>query len=160
MARGAGVSQAAPYRHFPDKAALLAAVAAEGFRGLSHSMAHAAAATATPAERFQALGRGYIRFALENPAMLRLMFGAEIECKADHPELAEAAGTAFATLSGTAGEVAGASADQPARTAALAAWSLVHGLSNLLIDGQIKPEEAEGHDALIAKVMSHLRVKR
>ena len=123
VARGAGVSSAAPYRHFPDKASLLAAVAADGFRDLSRCMAEAADAAAPstpPADRFKALGLGYIRFGLDNPAVLRLMFGAEIECKDDYPELAETARNAFATLADTTESLVGG-AGQRARSGALAA---------------------------------------
>ena len=161
VARGAGVSSAAPYRHFPDKVSLLAAVAADGFRDLSRCMAEAAdaaAASTPPADRFRALGLGYIRFGLDNPAVLRLMFGAEIECKDDYPELAETARNTFATLADTTESLVGG-AGQRARSGALAAWSLVHGLSNLLIDGQIRFKPGEDRDALIAKVMSHLRIR-
>ena len=158
VARRIGVSQAAPYRHFPDKVSLLAAVAAEGFRGLSGSMTREADKASTTVERFEALGRGYIRFALDNAAMLRLMFGPEIECKADYPELRDAAGAAFATLAGTTAALADGADGQPGRTAALAAWSMVHGLSNLLIDGQIAVDETDDREAFISSVMSHLRV--
>ena len=157
VARRSGVSQAAPYRHFPDKAALLAAVAAEGFRGLSRTMAESAEGIDARAERFRALGRGYVRFALDNPSMLRLMFGAELGVKCDHPELQQAAADAYAMLSNTAASVVGEPSTGAPNTLALAAWSLVHGLSQLLIDGQVSVGEAEEVEALVDRVISKLR---
>jgi len=138
VARRAGVSQTAPYRHFADKATLLAELAAEGFRGLTARMEAEAARQSDPKTRWQALGRGYVLFAVENPTFLRLMFGPEIPQKSAYPELLAAAEAAFAALAGATDAVAAkrdASAD--GRIAALAAWSIVHGLANLLIDGQI-----------------------
>lgn len=157
VARRSGVSQAAPYRHFPDKAALLAAVAAQGFRGLSRTMTESAKGIDSRTERFRALGRGYVRFALENPSMLRLMFGAEIGAKRDHPELHQAAGDAYSILSDTASSVVENAGGGGSNTMALAAWSLVHGLSQLLIDGQVSVGEAEEVEALVDRVISKLR---
>lgn len=141
VARRAGVSQTAPYRHFKDKAALLAAVAAFGFRGLASAMREGAAHHEEPSDRLAAIGQSYVRFALENSAIFRLMFGPEIPEKSADPELCDAADEAFAVLADTAATSActpastGAAPDQ-----AFAAWSFVHGLSTLLIDRQIKPE--------------------
>lgn len=142
VARHAGVSQTAPYRHFKDKAALLAALAAEGFRGLSQALTRQTAGMVEPRARMAALGRGYVAFATQNKAVFLLMFGPEIPDKSADPELCAAADEAFAVLADTTAEgteaAGGAKKDAP--EAALAAWSLVHGLATLLNDGQIKPE--------------------
>src|SRR5688500_2611291 len=77
----AGVSHAAPYRHFKDKDALLAAIAEQGFRVLTACMREEAgklgerAASAPVQERLLALGKGYLHFAVEHPAYLQLLFG-------------------------------------------------------------------------------------
>ena len=79
----AGVSHAAPYRHFKDKDALVAAVAEQGFRLLSATMRAemeragevAGAGAASTRDRLRALGRGYLRFATEHPAYLQVIFG-------------------------------------------------------------------------------------
>ena len=157
VARRSGVSQAAPYRHFPDKAALLAATAAKGFRGLSRAMTESAAGIEGRVDRFRALGRGYVRFALDNPSMLRLMFGAEMGDKGAYPELQQAAGEAYGILSDTAARVTGETTHGGTNTTALAAWSLVHGLSHLLIDGQVSPGEAGEVEDLVNRVISKLR---
>jgi AcrR family transcriptional regulator len=75
-AKRAGVSQAAPYRHFRNKEALLAAVAEEGFRAMAEAMGRRAAPhRADPAGRLRALGRAYVEFATRHPAHFRVMFG-------------------------------------------------------------------------------------
>ena len=138
-ARRAGVSQTAPYRHFRDKAALLAAVAANGFLGLAETMRRFAGEAAEPGDRLLDIGRGYLAFALDRSALFRLMFGPEITDKAAHPELRAAANEAFAVLAGeTAPRTRKAGAGASDR--AIAAWSLVHGLATLLIDGQVRPD--------------------
>src|SRR5579859_2132418 len=74
VARRAGVSHNAPYRHFKDKNDLLAAVAAQGFGWLTKTMEKTMAKGTTPAERLQLAGRGYVQFALRNPQHLFVMF--------------------------------------------------------------------------------------
>lgn len=137
VARRAGVSATAPYRHFADKAALLAAIAADGFRGLAAAMRDAAAGIAEPRERMAAIGRAYVVYAVGNSAVMRLMFGPEIADKSAHPELRDAGADAFGVL---AGELV-AAGDGAGSPAALAAWSLVHGLATLLIDNQVDPQK-------------------
>ena len=140
-ARRAGVSQTAPYRHFRDKAALLAALAAGGFRDLAEAM-HRLAAASQPPQRLLATGQAYVAFALEKSALFRLMFGPEIADKASYPELRAASAEAFAVL--TREVSPGRMSEAQAYDRAVAAWSLVHGLATLLIDGQVR---AEGPDA-------------
>jgi len=81
-ARAAGVSQAAPYRHFDSKEALLAAVAAEGFQAMGRALAAAPAAEGSdPVQHLRALAVCYIRFVIENPAYYRLIrSGGELGC--------------------------------------------------------------------------------
>ena len=137
-----GVSRAAPYRHFPDKTALLVAVAVEGFKRLNHRLQ--SSDTGTPqssVERLRSMGEQYVRFALEHPAHYRLMYGREALARQDQPELREAAGALLEHLIGVIrihqqrGEI---EAEDP-RAQAYVAWSAVHGLASLLIEGQIDP---------------------
>ncbi len=157
VARRAGVSQTAPYRHFAGKEALAAAVAAEGFRRLAQTM-NAAALRASPRDataRIRALGLGYIRFAVANPALLRLMFGPRLVRRADYPALDTAARKTYAIIaSAVAARLAAPLHGAEAGAATIAAWALVHGLSQLLIDGQIAPELCGGlaRQALIERV--------
>jgi len=130
-ARRAGVSAMAPYRHFPDKAALLAAIAARGFDALADRL-EAADAGADGHAAMAAQGAAYVAFAMERPALFRLMFGPRGPgCP---PEFEAASNRAYAALATRAASLAGA---MPAEDVALACWSLVHGLAGLIIDGRV-----------------------
>lgn len=156
-ARAAGVSHMAPYRHFADKDALLAAVAEWGFRALAVAMRESADGTRTPRGRLKAIGLAYLAFARRRPALYRLMFGPTIIDKSRFPELAEAGRAAFACYA----EAIEATAPRGTRRApdgeravAIATWSLVHGLASLLIDGRIAlPGDAQAERALIEQVL-------
>lgn len=138
-ARQAGVSQAAPYHHFRDKGALLAAVAAQGFRRLSAEMEDYARKTDSPAEWMRELGVGYVVFAFENPALFRLMFGASAGKDLNSNELVEAGLASYAMIEEACrNRIAASGSDMDPDEVTLAAWSLVHGLANLLIDGRGK----------------------
>lgn len=135
-ARRVGVSHAAPYRHFPDKEALLAAIAADGFARLADAGEQAIACLDQPLERLHAYGIAYVQFALDNPVHYRVMFTAMIE--GEHLEIARTGDRAFMLLVGIATEL-GASAE-PGRdpmVATIAAWSMVHGLAMLQLDGRL-----------------------
>jgi AcrR family transcriptional regulator len=135
-ARRAGVSAAAPYRHFADKAELLATVAEQGFRELHAELAGAAASE--PKARVIELGRAYVRWAVGHPDHYRVMFGAEID-KGDHPSLAAAAERAFGDLLDaiTRCQEAGIVQGPDARSVAGPLWSLVHGVASLAIGGEL-----------------------
>lgn len=160
VARRAGVSQAAPYRHFADKEALLAAVAAEGFKLLSKSMNDAAANAAPgPSAEFRALGQGYVAFATSNPNRFRLMFTHEIPDWSIHAGLIAAANEAYSIISVAVHErlsQPGAASVDP-RLATVAGWAGVHGLATLIADRQIVPFMTGGaDDQTIARVVTGL----
>ena len=138
VARHAGVSHAAPYRHFADKEALLAAVATEGFRALQEEMVAAATAATGPRARFQATGIAYVHFATNHPAHYRVMFGAAV-APSDDLELQNAGQAAFQVLTDAiaACQQTGVVRGGAIEPLAIAAWSIVHGLSMLLIDGKL-----------------------
>jgi hypothetical protein len=85
------------------------------------------------------MGEEYVRFALENPAHYRLMYGKEAVARQDLPELREAGNTLFEQLVDVfqAYQDSGGIKRQDPRAQAYVAWSAVHGLASLLIDGQI-----------------------
>lgn len=144
MGRRLGVSRAAAYRHFPDKSALLIAVAAAGFNRLgARVQAVDAGAPRSSVERFRRMGEEYVRFALENPAHYRLMFGNEALTREDLPELREAANALFELLVEVikAYQRSGGIKRQDPQAQAYVAWSAVHGLASLVIDGHIKPDD-------------------
>ena len=136
VARLAGVSHNAPYRHFESLAALLAAVATEGFEAFRAALL-TAAEIAKPGQRKKALGQAYLRFALDNPRLYLLMFGPDLD-KSAYPELKAAANAAFAVLRGETAKSAGRGSGY---AEAIGAWAFVHGLAHLIIDKQIKPSD-------------------
>lgn len=139
VARRANVSHAAPYYHFAGKAELLAAVAAASFDRmvrLIHDLA-ARAGAASPLDRLRAVGLGYMRFALGAPWAFRLMFRPELTRPAEHPRLMQAEARAFGTLMEAIMECQrqGVVSGVDPRPPAAFAWSGVHGLAMLHIDG-------------------------
>jgi len=140
VARRTGVSHMAPYNHFEDKAALLAEVAALGFESLRQSLEAAARGQPRSARQaIAAIAAAYVRFGVEQPAHYRLMFGAELAEKARYPVLQAASDATFAVLTGVLerGHASGQVRRGVVRDQALAAWSLVHGLTTLLIDQRV-----------------------
>lgn len=137
VARRAGVSQAAPYHHFADKAALLAAVAEEGFRLFDAHQAEALAeAPEEPVERLAALGVSYLRFALASPHYFQVMFRPSlVECTRS-PDFDTLAGRAFQRLLTVTTEARRASGrtDADPYPAALAMWAIPHGLAGLALE--------------------------
>ena len=137
-ARSAGVSQAAPYRHFTNKEAILAAVAEEGFRSLMAAIRHATAAGEGPLGRLRGVGIGYVTFATSHPSHFRVMFGREMADRSASPGLRRLATETFNLLVGAISDCQRAGlvrTEEPAADLALTAWSSVHGLSALLVEG-------------------------
>ncbi len=135
VARRLGVSHNAPYKHFASRDALLADLAAEGFRELAARNA-AAAGAATPDRAMAERGVAYVAYALDNPSVFRLMFSPMLD-KAAFPALREASQASFAALGATTAAVAGTTPPAAAPSSPLLAWAMVHGLASLLLDGQI-----------------------
>ncbi len=141
VARMAGVSATAVYRHFPDKAALMAALAREGLDRLAAAQHAAFDAAGGGADGFAATGRAYVRFALANPALFRLVFSsprpADFLTGGPGGEN-EAIAFLLANAAGSTQPWGGKSAE----TTALQAWSLAHGLAMLMLDGQVPQDDA------------------
>jgi AcrR family transcriptional regulator len=117
VARRVGVSTAAPYRHFPSREALLAAVAEEGYRLLGHEIRRAIAAHDNPARRLGESGIAYVLFAVAHPSRYGVMF-------LDYQE-------------------AGWMSSRDPGELALSAWSSVHGLASLITGGHIRVEGSD-----------------
>ena len=145
LARAVGVSPAAPYRHFDSRAALLEALAVTGFQRFTRLMQ--AIATDDMLDPLTGMGRTYVKFALDNPNLFRLMFSPVLR-RDSRPGLQMAAHAAFETLR----QVTGADLARD-RVAALAAWARVHGLAVLLLDGQIAVEAGEDIEALVTAII-------
>ncbi len=141
VAREVGVSAPAVYRHFPQKSALLAALAAEGLERLGAAQMGAAKAAGYGAEGFNASGRAYVRFALAHPALFRLTMS--YTPMVDHFVLSDdQVSSPMRLLRETVAALAPIGTD-PAllRAVAIRAWSQVHGLVMLMLDGQIAPDD-------------------
>ena len=144
VARRAGVSQHAPYNHFPEKLDLLAAVAAVGFERLRTGLLQATAGIEGSEALLAAVCRTYVHLGLENPALYRLMFGPALSDigSRDRPKVARTAGgQARAVLEevilrGARSGSFAVSPDKPQdlALAALSVWSATHGLTMLIID--------------------------
>lgn len=135
VARRAGVSHAAPYRHFDDKTALLAALASEGFVKLSSAMREARRGVADDQERFLRTGLAYLQFALEHRGYIAVMHGPDV-AKARTPDLQSAANDTFQVLKELAADAGVANAAR-ARQLGAVIWSFVYGLATLASDRQI-----------------------
>ncbi len=141
VARRAGVSHTAPYRHFADKDALLAAVGEEGFLALAKALRASIAKVEEPLARYYAASSAYVRFAVRHPAHYRVMFGARSAMKA--PEipsaLLSAGQEAFGLLLALIVEMQQAKLirrGEPLEIA-VALWSMEHGLAMLELDGYV-----------------------
>jgi AcrR family transcriptional regulator len=158
VARRAGVTHAAPYRHFRTKAALLAAVAEEGFRGLLASL-EVSAERAGPEllAQFRGTSVGYVRFAINNQAHFRVMFGP-FEALAEHPGLAKATRDAFEFLLNLikACQQEGSIRQGNSEEIALSCWSLVHGIASLLVNGRLEVGEEKEMESLALRATALL----
>jgi|SRR5580704_138695 AcrR family transcriptional regulator len=127
VARRAGVSHAAPYRHFASHEAMLAELAIEGFAELRDALRKACSAGGPTEVRIANIGGAYMRFVARRPASVRLMFGPQLPNREAFPKLAAAADSIA--------EEIGASLQDPAL--GLAVWAAVHGLAVLILENVI-----------------------
>lgn len=127
VARRAGVSHAAPYRHFPNHEALLVELSVEGFQELRRHIVDAAKMTGPESDRIAAIGAAYMRFVAKRPAVARLMFGSQLPNRDKFPALGQAADAI--------GNEIGAALHDSAL--GLAVWSAVHGLAMLVLENVI-----------------------
>ena len=144
VAKAAGVSEAAPYRHFKDKEALLAAIAEQGFIRLSERLESVEEQYSEDATAlFYQSCLTYIAFARANPHSMRIMFRfRQDRGLSNYPELRDASDEAFSYLIDMVEycQHEGIARDGHPLPLALSAWSTIHGLSMLLIDGCIAPD--------------------
>ncbi len=148
VARRAGVTPAAPYYHFKDKTALLAAVAEEGFLALCGRL-EAALAPVPPADlhgRFGALARAYLTFARAHPAHYRVMFLPEIKSHREHASFHAAADRTLEVLAKQVRAAAPQASPREVMTRTVLIWSIGHGLASLWNDGVLDHEPDLGSD--------------
>jgi AcrR family transcriptional regulator len=151
VARRAGVSAAAPYRHYADREALVSAVAAVGYRELAERLAAAHPSPST-SDQLASVAVAYVQFALDRPGLFRIMFGEQ--CDRDNDERV-AATTAVSQYVRAIVERTFPQAD--AEALAIAIWALVHGLAFLHLDGKLDaPTPAVVADRVTAAIQALL----
>lgn len=127
VARKAGVSHAAPYRHYPNHEALLVELAVSGFEELHRGIVATALVPAQQADRITLLGAAYMRFVAQRPGLARLMFSSQLPDREVCPRLATAADLIGAEIGGVLNDPA----------LGLAVWAAVHGLAMLALENVI-----------------------
>jgi AcrR family transcriptional regulator len=161
VASRAGVSHAAPYRHFQDKESLLAAVAEDGFHKMFTRMMEAMKGVETPREQLLEMGVAYVGFAQEHPTHLRLMFGPHMASMDRHDCAREAGWICHTKLVEVvrACQAAGDFSTGSAEIIAIGYWSEAQGLATLLINGMLQkkmammPEEERDPERLVRAVL-------
>ena len=151
LARRTGVSHAAPTHHFGDKAGLLTAVAADGFRRLAATLRETYEATGS----FLEVGVAYVRFAVTHRAHFEVMFRPELY-RTDDPELVRAREQARALLHPPAAEAANRPDGGDDLRAGVAAWSLVHGLATLWLGQNLPPQLGDDPEQITREVARYL----
>jgi AcrR family transcriptional regulator len=160
-ARAAGVSPAAPYRHFRDRDALLADVAQRGFRRMGEALVAAwRDGRPTPRSAFERVGRAYLEFAAKEPALFSAMFESGVPL-GDYPEVREAGDRAFGVLRQACEALAATMPPDkrpPSLMMALHIWSLSHGIAALFGRGDAarRPIPMSPEDLLEAAVLIYL----
>ena len=137
IARNLGVSATALYRHYPDKKALLSAIAGEGLARLGIEQTAAMRDASDGIEGFAAAGRAYVRFALAHPAVFRLVMSSQDMAMPASGETAamQLLKSSVAALSPEKDEVSHS-------ISVLRAWSMVHGLAMLMLDNRVHSDDA------------------
>lgn len=151
VARAAGVSAMAPYRHFPDKAALIGAVASSGFGMLRQALELADRSAADKDGALIAQGVAYVAFAGDHSALFRLMFA--------NPSIATLAPNCDTDAYSVLANRVASMVVHDAETAALARWSIVHGLAMLMLDARI-PSGSERAETVLTLFVLGLNTRQ
>ena len=149
VARRAGVTHAAAAYHFGDKAGLLTAVAAEGYRLLGEALSQAQLRTGD----FLEVGVAYVRFAVTHRAYFEVMYRPELYDQAD-TALKQAKAAAAALLYGSRDP------DTGQLSGGVAAWAMVHGIATLWLNGNLPPQLGDDPEQITRIVAPHLRISR
>ncbi|MFB7999332.1 TetR/AcrR family transcriptional regulator [Streptomyces sp. NPDC056002] len=147
LARRAGVSHAAPAHHFKDRTGLLTAIAAEGFELLADALADAA--------DLRERGVRYVRFGVEHPAHFQVMFRPDL-LRGDDAALLAARTRAGAELQAGVAEVPTSGRGEDTRLAGIAAWSLAHGFTTLLLGENLREPVAERDPEDVFRALAEL----
>ena len=140
VAKKAGVSHTAPYAHFADKQALIAAISTEGYHQLYEQLTAAVETNhGNPQNLLVEVAWAYVQFALKDPELFKVMFSGVIEQEKDYPDFREISQKNFQLLVGIVKtyQETGLLSPEPLDLVAVRLWSLVHGFIMLLLEGQI-----------------------
>jgi AcrR family transcriptional regulator len=149
VAERAGVSHNAPYSHFPDKQALIAAISTEGFKQLYAELDTVIAAYPDdPKRQLQESAWTYVLFAMNHTDSFKLMFSGVLEKEKEYPEFVQISHQTFDRLTEIvrACQAAGILRAAPPEMMAVAVWGQVHGIISLLLEGQISHVVLERFD--------------
>jgi AcrR family transcriptional regulator len=140
VALKAGVSHSAPYAHFADKQALIAAISTEGFRQLYERVSRVTEKyKSQPAKQLIEVAWTYVQFAMDDPDRFKVMFSAVLEKEKEYPEFVAESQRNFQLVKMIveANQASGQLRGGPSEMVALSAWGIVHGFVMLLLEGQI-----------------------
>lgn len=162
VARAAGVSHQAPYHYFADREAIFAALAEEGFKILADRLEKTVGLPLPAVDRFVRAGQTYVEFALDHPALFRIMFRPDIVAMDRFPSVKECGDRAFQTVPVLVQACIdeGLPAEPSAEALMILAWSIPHGLACLLLDGPLPkkiPDIAANRETLTRDVMLAMR---
>jgi AcrR family transcriptional regulator len=165
VAKHAGVSHAAPYSHFADKQALIAAISTEGFKQLHKKIASVREVhSKNPDTLLKETARSYIQFATNEPDRFKLMFSSVIEKEKDYPEFVAASMENFLQLVSIveACQQAGLLKSGPSDLMAVSVWASVHGMITLILEGQISRTVLKKHniDNILINTLNLLAQKK
>ena len=153
-ARRAGVSTAAPYRHFPDRTALLSAVAAVGYTDLARDLAAACPEPQT-VDDLATIAYAYVEFALRRPGLFRVLFAEG--CDPTSPDRVAAVAAIHDYLGSIVARVLPSDTPEPL---ALASWALVHGLAFLHLDGKLDSSDDATVEATVRNAVLATLIRR
>ncbi|WBU61661.1 TetR/AcrR family transcriptional regulator [Paracoccus albus] len=160
VARRAGVSHAAPYKHFADKSVLLGELALIGFDRLYEALQVPTRDSGDFDAELIGMARAYLNFGARNPALYHLMFGADV-ARSFELHLQPRAMAPFLLLVDTLtrGQSAGWISDRPVRGLAASCWAQLHGLTTLRLDGLLRVEKvgADAVEVAVATLLSGVK---
>jgi AcrR family transcriptional regulator len=162
VARAAGVSHQAPYHYFADREAIFAALAKEGFEILTLRLENSIESTDPAVDRFCRAGQTYVEFALDHPALFRIMFRPDLVAMERFPDANACGKRAFQTLPTLvqACIAEGLPAEPNVEALVVLAWSIPHGLACLILDGPLArtvPESTSAREQITSNVMAAMR---
>lgn len=163
LAREAGVSHVAAYRHFADKAALLARIAELGFADLTAAMRERAAGHPDPADAFVHKGLTYVRFAQDQPGHFRVMWHRDLADRSAHPALQAVSQAAYGCIRDTVAALHAAGrtrAGYDVDELTTFAWSAVHGIALLRLDGVVDADPVPLAGLIRAAVLGDAPARR